>query len=96
MQTLKEEFLQRAKEADIVDPDPNSNMCKAYAHFDGEGWTKFKLVGLIIDLSEKLDKLEEVTADMQKTIFKYQGKEKLKDKNVDDFYKQWNAKETSN
>ena len=63
MQTLKEEFLQRAKEADIVDPDPNSNMCKAYAHFDGPGWTKFKLVGLIIELSEKIDKLEDQNND---------------------------------
>jgi len=76
MKTLKEEFLQRAKEADIVDPDPNSNMCKAYAHFDGEGWTKFKLVGLIIELSEKLDKLES-HAKLQ---------------NEDDFYAQWNEK----
>ena len=76
MQTLKEEFLQRAKEADVVDPDPNSNMCKAYAHFDGPGWTKFKLVGLIIELSEKLDKLE--------------GHAKLQ--NEDDFYAQWNEK----
>ena len=79
MQTLKEEFLQRAKEADVVDPDPNSNMCKAYAHFDGPGWTKFKLVGLIIELSEKLDKLES-HAKLQ---------------NSDDFYRQWNAKEGS-
>ena len=63
MKTLKEEFLQRAKEADVVDPDPNSNMCKAYAHFDGEGWTKFKLVGLIIDLSEQIDKLENQPVD---------------------------------
>ena len=75
MKTLKEEFLQRAKEANVVDPDPNSNMCKAYAHFDGPGWTKFKLVGLIIELSEKLDKLE--------------GHAKLQ--NEDDFYEQWNA-----
>ena len=76
MKTLKEEFLQRAKEADVVNPDPNSNMCKAYAHFDGEGWTKFKLVGLIIELSEKLDKLES-HAKLQ---------------NEDDFYAQWNEK----
>jgi len=76
MKTLKEEFLQRAKEADVVDPDPNSNMCKAYAHFDGPGWTKFKLVGLIIELSEKLDKLES-HAKLQ---------------NEDDFYAQWNEK----
>ena len=59
MKTLKEEFLQRAKEADVVDPDPNSNMCKAYAHFDGPGWNKFTMAALIIDLSEQLDKLED-------------------------------------
>ena len=46
-----------------MDPDPNSNMCKAYAHFDGPGWTKFKLVGLIIELSEKIDKLEDQNND---------------------------------
>ena len=80
MQTLKEEFLQRAKEADVVDPDPNSNMCKAYAHFDGPGWTKFKLVGLIIELSEKIDKLES-HAKLQ---------------NEDNFYEQWNASQRSN
>ena len=80
MKTLKEEFLQRAKEADVVDPDPNSNMCKAYAHFDGPGWTKFKLVGLIIELSEKLDKVES-HAKLQ---------------NEDDFYEQWNASQRSN
>ena len=76
MKTLKEEFLQRAKEADVVDPDPNSNMCKAYAHFDGPGWTKFAMAGLIIELSEKLDKLES-HAKLQ---------------NSDDFYEQWNEK----
>ena len=59
MQTLKEEFLQRAKEAGVEGVDPDSNMVKAYAHFDGPGWTKFKLVGLIIELSEKIDKLED-------------------------------------
>ena len=59
MKTLKEEFLQRAKEAGVEGVDPDSNMVKAYAHFDGPGWTKFKLVGLIIELSEKLDKLED-------------------------------------
>jgi len=80
MKTLKEEFLQRAKEADVVNPDPNSNMCKAYAHFDGPGWTKFKLVGLIIELSEKLDKLES-HAKLQ---------------NEDDFYAQWNESNRSN
>ena len=76
MQTLKEEFLQRAKEAGVEDVDPDSNMVKAYAHFDGPGWTKFKLVGLIIELSEKLDKLES-HAKLQ---------------NEDDFYAQWNEK----
>ena len=96
MKTLKQEWLDRAKEAGIKDPDPNNRTCQAFAHFDGEGWNKFSMAALIIQLSEKLDKLEDVTADMQKTIFKYQGKEKVKDKNVDDFYKQWNAKETSN
>jgi len=59
MKTLKEEFLQRAKEAGVEGVDPDSNMVKAYAHFDGPGWTKFKLVGLIIELSEKIDKLED-------------------------------------
>ena len=59
MKTLKEEFLQRAKAAGVEGVDPDSNMVKAYAHFDGPGWTKFKLVGLIIELSEKLDKLED-------------------------------------
>ena len=76
MQTLKEEFLQRAKEAGVEGVDPDSNMVKAYAHFDGPGWTKFKLVGLIIELSEKLDKLED-HAKLQ---------------NEDDFYAQWNEK----
>ena len=95
MKTLKQEWLDRAKETGIKDPDPNNRTCQAFAHFDGPGWTKFSMAALIIELSEKLDKFEEVTADMQKTIFKYQGKEKVKDKNVDDFYKQWNAKEES-
>ena len=63
MQTLKEEFLQRAKEAGVEGVDPDSNMVQAYAHFDGEGWTKFKLVGLIIELSEKIDKLEDQKED---------------------------------
>ena len=63
MQTLKEEFLQRAKEAGVEGVDPDSNMVKAYAHFDGPGWTKFKLVGLIIELSEKIDKLEDQNND---------------------------------
>jgi len=59
MKTLKQEWLDRAKEAGIKDPDPNNRTCQAFAHFDGPGWTKFKLVGLIIDLSEQLDKLED-------------------------------------
>ena len=37
MKTLKEEFLQRAKEAGVEGVDPDSNMVKAYAHFDGPG-----------------------------------------------------------
>ena len=63
MKTLKEEFLQRAKEAGVEGVDPDSNMVKAYAHFDGPGWTKFKLVGLIIELSEQIDKLENQPVD---------------------------------
>ena len=63
MKTLKEEFLQRAKEAGGEGVDRDSNMVKAYAHFDGPGWTKFKLVGLIIELSEKIDKLEDQNND---------------------------------
>ena len=59
MKTLKQEWLDRAKEAGVVDPDPNNRMCQAFAHFDGEGWTKFAMAGLIIDLSEKLEKLED-------------------------------------
>jgi len=59
MKTLKQEWLDRAKEAGITDPDPNNRMCQAFAHFDGEGWTKFNMAALIIDLSEKLDKLED-------------------------------------
>ena len=59
MKTLKEEFLQRAKEAGVEGVDPDSNMVKAYAHFDGPGWTKFSMAALIIDLSEQLDKLED-------------------------------------
>ena len=58
MKTLKQEWLDRAKEAGVVDPDPNNRTCQAFAHFDGEGWTKFAMAGLIIDLSEKLEKLE--------------------------------------
>jgi hypothetical protein len=59
MKTLKQEWLDRAKEAGIKDPDPNNRMCQAFAHFDGEGWTKFNMAALIIDLSEQLDELED-------------------------------------
>jgi len=59
MKTLKEEWLDRAKEAGVVDPDPNNRMCQAFAHFDKPGWTKFSMAALIIDLSEQLDKLED-------------------------------------
>ena len=74
MKTLKQEWLDRAKEAGITDPDPNNRMCQAFAHFDGEGWNKFTMAALIIDLSEQLNKLE----------------------GDNDFYKEWNAKKTSN
>ena len=80
MKTLKQEWLDRAKAAGIKDPDPNNRTCQAFAHFDGEGWTKFSMAALIIDLSEKLDKLE--------------GHAKLQ--NEDDFYAQWNASQRSN
>ena len=63
MKTLKQEWLDRAKAAGIQDPDPNNRMCQAFAHFDGEGWTKFAMAGLIIELSEKLDKLEDQKED---------------------------------
>ena len=63
MKTLKQEWLDRAKEAGIKDPDPNNRMCQAFAHFDGEGWTKFSMAALIIDLSEQLDKLEDKDND---------------------------------
>ena len=63
MKTLKQEWLDRAKEAGITDPDPNNRMCQAFAHFDGEGWTKFNMAALIIDLSEQLDKLEDQKED---------------------------------
>ena len=56
MKTLKQEWLDRAKEAGIKDPDPNVRMCQAFAHFDGPGWTKFNMAALIIDLSEQIDK----------------------------------------
>ena len=46
MKTLKQEWLDRAKEAGIKDPDPNNRMCQAFAHFDGEGWTKFNYGGV--------------------------------------------------
>ena len=59
MKTLKQEWIDRAKKAGIKDPDPNNRMCQAFAHFDGEGWTKFSMAALIIDLSEKLEKLED-------------------------------------
>ena len=58
MKTLKQEWLDRAKEAGVKDPDPNNRTCQAFAHFDGPGWTKFTMAALIIDLSEQLDKLE--------------------------------------
>ena len=76
MKTLKQEWLDRAKKAGITDPDPNNRTCQAFAHFDGEGWSKFAMAALIIDLSEKLDKLE--------------GHAKLQ--NEYDFYAQWNEK----
>jgi len=63
MKTLKQEWLDRAKAAGVVDPDPNVRMCQAFAHFDGPGWTKFNMAALIIDLSEKLDKLEDQDND---------------------------------
>ena len=81
MKTLKQEWLDRAKEAGVVDPDPNNRTCQAFAHFDGEGWTKFSMAALIIDLSEQLDKLEDNRAYTT---------------NINDFYKEWNAKKTSN
>ena len=59
MKTLKQEWLDRAKAAGVVDPDPNVRMCQAFAHFDKPGWTKFTMAALIIDLSEQLDKLED-------------------------------------
>ena len=59
MKTLKREWLDRAKAAGVTDPDPNVRMCQAFAHFDGEGWNKFTMAALIIDLSEQLDKLED-------------------------------------
>ena len=67
MKTLKQEWLDRAKEAGIKDPDPNNRTCQAFAHFDGPGWTKFTMAALIIDLSEELDKLE----DKDKFYFKW-------------------------
>ena len=81
MKTLKQEWLDRAKEAGVKDPDPNNRTCQAFAHFDGEGWTKFSMAALIIDLSEQLDKLEDNRAYTT---------------NINDFYKEWNAKKTSN
>ena len=81
MKTLKQEWLDRAKEAGVKNPDPNNRTCQAFAHFDGEGWTKFSMAALIIDLSEQLDKLEDNRAYTT---------------NINDFYKEWNAKKTSN
>ena len=63
MKTLKQEWLDRAKKTGIKDPDPNNRMCQAFAHFDGEGWTKFAMAGLIIELSEQIDKLENQPVD---------------------------------
>ena len=63
MKTLKQEWLDRAKKAGVKDPDPNNRMCQAFAHFDGPGRTKFAMAGLIIVLSEKLDKLEDQKED---------------------------------
>ena len=63
MKTLKQEWLDRAKAAGVVDPNPNVRMCQAFAHFDGPGWTKFNMAALIIELSEKLDKLEDKLED---------------------------------
>ena len=80
MKTLKQEWLDRAKKAGVKDPDPNNRMCQAFAHFDGEGWTKFNMDALIIDLSEKLDKLE----DTDGSIF-------MESTEDDDFYRKWNA-----
>ena len=81
MKTLKQEWLDRAKKAGMTDPDPNNRMCQAFAHFDGEGWTKFSMAALIIDLSEQLDKSEDNRAYTKK---------------INDFYEEWNAKKTSN
>ena len=81
MKTLKQEWLDRAKKAGITDPDPNNRTCQAFAHFDGEGWTKFSMAALIIDLSEQLDKSEDNRAYTTK---------------INDFYEEWNAKKTSN
>jgi hypothetical protein len=59
MKTLKQEWLDRAKKAGVKNPDPNNRTCQAFAHFDGEGWTKFTMAALIIDLTEQLEKLED-------------------------------------
>ena len=63
MKTLKQEWIDRAKAAGVKDPDPNVRLCQAFAHFDGPGWTKFTMAALIIELSEKLDKLEDQDKD---------------------------------
>ena len=80
MKTLKQEWIDRAKAAGVKDPDPNNRTCQAFAHFDGPGWTKFTMAALIIDLSEKLDKLE----DTDGSIF-------MESPEDDDFYRKWNA-----
>ena len=77
MKTLKQEWLDRAKKAGVKDPDPNNRTCQAFAHFDGEGWTKFTMAALIIDLSEQLDKAEDNRAYTKK---------------INDFYEEWNEK----
>ena len=77
MKTLKQEWLDRAKEAGVKNPDPNNRTCQAFAHFDGEGWTKFSMAALIIDLSEQLDKLEDNRAYTTK---------------INDLYREWNEK----
>ena len=81
MKTLKQEWLDRAKEAGVKDPDPNVRMCQAFAHFDGPGWTKFAMAALIIDLSEQLEMHEDNRAYTKK---------------INEFYEEWNAKNTSN
>ena len=76
MKTLKQEWLDRAKKAGITDPDPNNRTCQAFAHFDGEGWTKFAMAALIIDLSEQIDKLENQPVDPDDFYRKWNAKER--------------------